>query len=70
MRSPLFAKTHSLNLYGALILGQLPYLDEMPKKLIIIAVDVQDVTSFSDKLTSDVQRAISILIAAIKKDLI
>ena len=70
MRSPIFAKTHGLNLYGALMLGQLLYPDEMPKKLVILGVEVQDITSFSDKLTSNVQRAIPQLIEAIKKEFI
>jgi hydrogenase maturation protease len=70
MRSPIFAKTHGLNLHGTLMLGQLLYPDEMPKKLVILGVEVQDITSFSDKLTSNVQRAIPQLIEAIKKEFI
>ena len=70
MRSPIFAKTHGLNLHGTLMLGQLLYPDEMPKKLVILGVEIQDITSFSDKLTSNVQRAIPQLIEAIKKEFI
>jgi len=52
------------------MLGSQLFPEEMPKKLIILAVEVQDITSFSDKLTSKVQRAIPKLIEAIKKEFI
>lgn len=65
-----FARSHSLNISGVLKLGFQLYPKEMPKKLIILAVEVQEITSFSDKLTSNVQRAIPKLLEAIKKEFI
>ena len=40
-----FAGSHGLNLCSTLMLGSQLFPEEMPKKLIILAVEVQDITS-------------------------
>lgn len=66
MRSPAFSKTHSLNLYGTIMLGQLLYPKEMPEKLVILGVEAWDVDSFKDELSPKVEQAIPEIIGAIK----
>ena len=69
MRSPAFAKTHGLNLYGTLMLGQLLYPDEMPKKLLILGVEASDVDSFSTGLSPKVEQSIPDIIGTIKEEM-
>jgi hydrogenase maturation protease len=66
IRSPAFEKTHSLNLYGTIMLGQLLYPEEMPEKLVILGVEAWDVDSFKTELSPRVEQAIPEIIGAIK----
>ena len=64
-----FAQSHGLNLPGILKLGEQLYPDEMPKKIVILAVEAQDVESFSSDLTEKVRTAVPKLIEMIKREL-
>ena len=64
-----FGQSHGLNLPGILKLGEQLYPDEIPKKIVILAVEAQDVESFSSDLTEKVQAAIPKLIWMIKREL-
>jgi hydrogenase maturation protease len=69
IRSPAFARTHSLNLYGTIMLGQLLYPEEMPEKLVILGVEAWNVYSFKAELSPKVKHAIPEIIEAIKLEL-
>lgn len=60
--------SHSLSLYSVLKLGQQLYGDEMPKKLVLLAVEGEDFDSFSSELTRCVQSAIPKLIEKIRNE--
>lgn len=62
------ARAHSLNLYGALMLGQLLYIDEIPKKLVILGVEALDADSFNAGLPK-VEQSIPNMIGTIKEEL-
>jgi hydrogenase maturation protease len=64
-----FAQSHGLNLPGILKLGEQLYPDEMPKKIVILAVEAQDVESFSSDLTEKVRASVPKLIRMIKREL-
>ena len=63
-----FLRSHSLNLSGVLQLGAQLYPDEFPEKLIILAVEAEDVTSFSTGLTAGVESAIPGLLREIEME--
>ena len=63
-----FLRSHSLNLSGVLRLGAHLYPDEFPKKIIILAVEAGDITSFSTKLTAGVESAIPCLFREIQME--
>ena len=64
-----FGQSHGLNLPGILKLGKQLYPDEMPGKIVILAVEAQDVESFGSELTEKVQAAVPKLIKMIKREL-
>ncbi len=64
-----FGQSHGLNLPGILKLGKQLYPYEMPGKIVILAVEAQDVESFSSDLTEKVQVAMPKLIKMIKREL-
>ena len=64
-----FSQSHGLNLPGILKLGEQLYPEEMPRKIVILAVEAQDVESFSSVLTEKVRAAIPKLIRMIKREL-
>ncbi len=64
-----FLRSHSLNLSNVLLLGSRLYPDEFPKKLVIMAVEAEDITSYSTELTAKVQLAIPRLMEEICKEL-
>ena len=68
LRSSNFTSSHGLNLSGILMLGWQLYPDEMPKKLVILAVEAEDINSYSSRLTTKVQSAISELLEHIRKE--
>jgi hydrogenase maturation protease len=53
-----FARSHGLNLSSTLLLGSRLFPDEMPKKIVILTVEAEDINSFSTELTPKVQSAI------------
>lgn len=61
-----FLRSHSLNLSGVLRLGSRLYPDEFPKKLVILAVEAEDIKSFSTSLTDRVESAIPRLLREIE----
>ena len=63
-----FLRSHSLNLSGVLRLGARLYPDEFPEKLIILAVEAEDITSFSTGLTARVESAIPGLLREIEME--
>jgi len=58
LRKSSFTFSHGLNLFGVLILGQQLYPEEMPKEIVILAVEAEDVDSFGTELTEKVQAAV------------
>lgn len=62
------ASSHDLGLYGILRLGRQLYGDEMPEKLVLLAVEGEDLDSFSSDLTRKVQSAVPKLIEEIRKE--
>jgi len=63
-----FLRSHSLNLSGVLQLGSRLHPDEFPKKLVILAVEAEDITSFSTSLTARVESAIPRLLRKIEME--
>ena len=68
LRSTSFTSSHSLNLSSVLLLGCQLYKDEMPKKLVILAVEAEDINSYSSELTTKVQLAIPKLLEDVGKE--
>lgn len=64
-----FSQSHGLNLPGILKLGRQLYPDEMPEKVVIIAVEAEDVSSFGDELTESVRSVVPKIMETIKKEL-
>ncbi len=64
-----FDQSHGLNLPGILKLGEQLYPEEMPKKIVILAVEAQNVESFSSELTEKVRAAVPKIIRMIKIEL-
>ena len=62
------ASSHGINLFGLLRLGQQLYPDEMPERLVILAVEAEDTSSFSDELTERVRQAIPVLLEVIDEE--
>lgn len=69
LRSNDVTSSHALDLCGILTLGRLLYRDEMPKKLVVLAVEAEDINSYSSKLTTKVQLATTKLFECILKEL-
>ena len=59
---------HDVNLITALELGKRLGL-EMPREIIILAIEVQDVTTFSESLTPEVERAIPRVVEMVAHEL-
>jgi len=59
---------HQINLVTALELGKLLNL-AMPEKITIFAVEVKDITTFSEKCTSEVERAIPAVVSKVLQEL-
>lgn len=57
--------SHGTDLVTTLNLGQRLYPDEMPREIIIIAVEAEDTTTINDIPTPKVQRAIEITVQEI-----
>lgn len=64
-----YASSHGVNLPEMLLLGGKLYPDEMPREVVILAVEAEDIDSFSTELTSKVKSAIPKLIDLIEKEL-
>lgn len=64
-----FAQSHGLNLPGILKLGRQLYPEEMPEKVVILALEAEDIESFGSELTEKVRMAIPKLIEMIKREL-
>jgi hydrogenase maturation protease len=60
---------HQINLVTALELGKMLNL-AMPQKITIFAVEAKDVTSFSEKCTPEVERAIPEVVKMVLEDLV
>ena len=52
-----FSSPHQINLATALELGKMLNL-EMPRQITVFAVEARDITSFSEKCTPEVQKAV------------
>jgi hydrogenase maturation protease len=52
-----FSSPHQINLATALELGKMLNL-EMPRQITVFAVEAKDITSFSEKCTPEVQKAV------------
>lgn len=68
LKSSNFTYFHSLDLLGILLLGWQLYRDEMPKKMVILAVEAEDIDFFSDELTTKVRLAIPQLLEIIDEE--
>lgn len=64
-----FISTHDINLSCVLMLGRRLYKEEMPEKLVILAIEGEDINSYSNELTTKVRLAIPKLLAEIGKEL-
>jgi len=62
-------RSHGLSLSTTLQLGSQLYPGEMPERLVILAVEAEDITSYSTELTAKVQSAIPRLMEEISKEL-
>ena len=68
LKSSSFTSSHSFDLFGVLLLGWQLCRDEMPKKLVILAVEAEDIDSFIDELTTKVRLAIPQLLEMIDEE--
>lgn len=59
--------THNFSIFEVLRVGYLLFPEEMPKKIKIIGVEVEDVKTLSRQCTSKVQAAIPLAVAKIKE---
>jgi hydrogenase maturation protease len=64
-----FISPHQINLITALELGKMLDL-AMPQKITIFAVEAKDITSFSEKCTPEVEKAIPEAVRMVLKDLV
>lgn len=64
-----FSQSHGLNLLAILRLGRRLYPEEMPKEIVILAVEAEDTESFSSDLTPKVRSSLPELIEKIKVEL-
>jgi hydrogenase maturation protease len=63
-----FSSPHQINLATALELGKMLDL-AMPQKITVFAVEAKDITSFSEKCTPEVERAIPEAVKMVLKEL-
>jgi hydrogenase maturation protease len=63
-----FAYSHGLDLYGVIMLGMELYPDEMPRKLVVLAVEAGDIDSFTSELTPRVREAVPRILEAIEEE--
>jgi hydrogenase maturation protease len=63
-----FSSPHQVNLVTALELGKMLNL-AMPQEIVIFAVEVEDITSFSEKCTPAVEKAIPEVVKMVLKEL-
>jgi hydrogenase maturation protease len=56
-KPPVITHSHGTDLLTVLELGRQLYDDEVPKEIILIAIEAEDTTTISDKLTKRVQKA-------------
>jgi hydrogenase maturation protease len=64
-----FSSPHQINLATALELGKMLHL-AMPQKITIFAVEAKDITSFSEKCTPEVERAIPEVVKMVLEELV
>jgi hydrogenase maturation protease len=64
-----FSSPHQINLATALELGKMLNL-AMPQKITVFAVEAEDITSFSEKCTSEVEQAIPEVVKMVLEDLV
>ena len=64
-----FSSPHQINLATALELGKMLDL-AMPQKITIFAVEAKDITSFSEKCTPEVERAIPEVVKMVLEELV
>ncbi|MGI6225087.1 MAG: hypothetical protein ACOYJ1_02415 [Peptococcales bacterium] len=63
-----FVRLYDLNLYTAWELGKRLGV-QLPKELVIFAIEVEDVLTFSEKLTPQVEKAVPEVCAMVLKEL-
>jgi len=63
-----FSSPHQINLFTALELGKMLNL-AMPKKVTIFAIEAKDITSFSERCTPEVERAIPEVVRTVLEEL-
>jgi hydrogenase maturation protease len=61
--------SHGMNLSSVLRLGSELYPDEMPGEVIILAVEAEDISSFTEQLTEKVASAVPRLIEMVREEL-
>jgi hydrogenase maturation protease len=64
-----FSSPHQINLATALELGKMLNL-EMPRQITVFAVEAEDITSFSEKCTPEVEKAIPEAVRMVLEDLV
>jgi hydrogenase maturation protease len=64
-----FSSPHQINLATALELGKMLNL-AMPREITVFAVEAEDITSFSEKCTPEVERAIPEVMKMVLEDLV
>ena len=64
-----FSSPHQINLATALELGKMLNL-AMPQKITIFAVEAKDITTFSEKCTTEVEQAIPKLVKMVMEELV
>ncbi len=68
-KPPVLTHSHGTDLLTTIQLGHSLYGDEMPERIILIAVEVEDTTTISDKLTPRVEAAVDRVIEMIEAEL-
>jgi len=63
-----FSSPHQINLVTALELGKMLGL-EMPREITIFAVEAKDISSFSERCTSEIEQAIPDVVKMVLKEL-
>ncbi|OGN97717.1 MAG: hypothetical protein A2Z77_04980 [Chloroflexi bacterium RBG_13_51_36] len=64
-----FSSPHQINLVTALELGKMLNL-AMPQEIVVFAVEAEDITSFSEKCTLEVEKAIPIVVKMVLEELV